>query len=105
MKLDHLNLRNNEIAGELPLDVVKLKDTLVELYLDENQLTALPACLTDFPYLEYLTVNGNKLKSLPKMPQQLLELHAASNDLGRLPKHLCEYSVLVQMYARVALRL
>ena len=43
MKLDHLNLRNNEIAGELPLDVVKLKDTLVELYLDENQLTALPA--------------------------------------------------------------
>jgi hypothetical protein len=36
------------------------------------------------------TVNGNKLKSLPKMPQQLLELHAASNDLGKLPKHLCE---------------
>jgi Leucine-rich repeat (LRR) protein len=88
VKLDHLNLRNNEIAGELPVEIVKLKDTLVELYLDENQLTALPSCLTDFPHLEYLTVNGNKLKSLPKMPQQLLELHAASNDLGKLPKSL-----------------
>jgi len=88
VKLDHLNLRNNQIAGELPVEIVKLKDTLVELYLDENQLTALPSCLTEFPHLEYLTVSGNKLKSLPKMPQQLLELHAASNDLGKLPKHL-----------------
>jgi Leucine-rich repeat (LRR) protein len=90
VKLEHLNLRNNQIAGELPVEVVKLKDTLVELYLDENHLTALPTCITDFPHLQYLTVNGNSLKTLPKMPQQLLELHAASNDLGKLPKHLCE---------------
>ena len=114
VKLDHLNLRNNEIEvrhaapfplrlssvppksdamcwrvqGELPVEIVKLKETLVELYLDENALTALPPCLTDFPLLTRLTVNGNKLTMLPKMPPQLEELLAAGNDLDFLPDGL-----------------
>ena len=48
---------------------------------DENALTALPPCLTDFPLLTRLTVNGNKLTMLPKMPPQLEELLAASERL------------------------
>ena len=76
------------VQGELPVEIVKLKETLVELYLDENALTALPPCLTDFPLLTRLTVNGNKLTMLPKMPPQLEELLAAENDLDFLPDGL-----------------
>ena len=90
VRLDHLNLRNNQIAGRLPDDVEKLMHTLVELFLDENEITMLPGCLKDFTALTQLTVNANKLKQLPRLPPQLLELQAKDNDLGQLPKCLWE---------------
>jgi Leucine-rich repeat (LRR) protein len=34
----------------------------VELYLDENSLTALPDCLAEFTQLRRLTVSGNQLR-------------------------------------------
>eukprot|EP01050_Picozoa_sp_SAG11_P035310 SAG11_NODE_12882_length_681_cov_1.039519_2_plen_135_part_00 len=118
VRLEHLNLRNNCIAGELPEDVEKLTHSLQvscphgtsnrgcatacadhrrtfwqELYLDENELMHLPECLKDFTALTRLTVSSNSLKRLPPLPPQLLELQAKDNDLKWLPKCLCVHAV------------
>lgn len=54
-----MDLRNNQLTGELPTGLSDL-ESLVELRLDSNLLTgALPAFLGNLTSLETLVVSGN----------------------------------------------
>ena len=47
-------------------------------------------------------ISGNLLKALPSPPPTLEELHAANNDLGRLPKACWDHPALAVLDVRVA---
>lgn len=70
---------------EVPEDL--LSPELEELYLYENQLTALPDAVGKLPRLKTLDLNRNPITALPDLSglQSLEFLYAAELNLGELP--------------------
>ncbi|ALC46696.1 Lrrk [Drosophila busckii] len=91
VSLKYLNLAQNKIV-ELPAPLNGGKSyncpVLDELFLQDNQLTCLPAAVFQLPALSMLDISNNKLQQLPfdmwRAPK-LRELNVAFNLLRELP--------------------
>ncbi|XP_017968519.1 leucine-rich repeat serine/threonine-protein kinase 1 isoform X2 [Drosophila navojoa] len=89
VSLKYLNIAQNKIA-ELPEPLGKAYNcpVLDELFLQDNQLTTLPAAIFQLPALTILDISNNKLQQLPfdmwRAPK-LRELNVAFNLLRELP--------------------
>ena len=56
------------------------------LNLDDLRLTGLPDFLQELVSVKYLSVDGNRLKQLPTLPPNLLQLTAVTNILESIPE-------------------
>lgn len=74
-----------ECYGQELMNITKLPKKLIELYLPNNCINALPK-LPDT--LEVLEVPHNVLYELPELPKKLKELNCENNILHKLPDKL-----------------
>ncbi|KRF83412.1 leucine-rich repeat serine/threonine-protein kinase 1 isoform X2 [Drosophila virilis] len=89
VSLKYLNVAQNKITElPAPLDKTYNCPVLDELFLQDNQLTTLPAAIFHLPALTILDISNNKLQQLPfdmwRAPK-LRELNVAFNLLRELP--------------------
>ena len=88
--LKYLELRNNNLEGELPGSFCS-SPSLKQLDLSNNKLTSLPKNIGNLISLETLNVDNNNLTALPEgiaFLQRLGNLSAANNDIAEIPQGL-----------------
>jgi hypothetical protein len=77
-------------------------DSLVELYLDSNQLSSLPDSIGGLDALEILSLNNNPFTQLPGSISglsSLVRLIINNNQLTSLPDEICQMTWLERLYA------
>ena len=94
-----INLSNNKLKGELPVDIGKLLN-LEQLELMNNELTGgIPASLANLAHLKVLNLNGNQLSTpFPRYLARLKTLEslsvAGNKFRGIIPEEIGEMSSL-----------
>ena len=94
IRLNYLNLECNELS-ELPHNFGKLRCDIV--ILNYNQFAVFPASVLSIPNLKQLSMNGNKIGSLPsEMGRHIVleVLHLSKNRINVLPDSLVEIGSL-----------
>jgi Leucine-rich repeat (LRR) protein len=88
-RLEELFLNGNELVA-LPAEIGQLR-ALQRLYIVDNQLVALPAEIGRLQALQCFYIAGNQLRALPAEIGQLRalqELNVSDNQLGAIPAEI-----------------
>ncbi len=91
----------NDTIFMLP-DNIGIWDELSALYLEWNQIEALPASFTQLTNLQSFYISNNTLKSLPSDFGNLANLYLLDfgyNELDSLPESLCDLTGLTYFWA------
>ena len=62
--IEEINMGKNRLVS-IPMEFEQLKDTLVSLWCDDNELSEFPICLCSLTSLTSLRMSSNMISSLP----------------------------------------
>ncbi len=94
-KVTHLDLSEQKLT-ELPKEILDLPKLSI-LNIQYNQLTELPNWLSETNISELL-VYGNQISVIGTLPNSIVRLHLAKNQLTILPAYLKDCGKLKQIY-------
>ena len=93
-----LNVDASNVGKELDFKIlVKYKNSINELVLNDNKLSSLPDSIKEFKKLTTLSLNNNKLQCLPKSIVELKSLEKlllSDNQLKEIPTNIDELTKL-----------
>jgi Leucine-rich repeat (LRR) protein len=92
IKINHLDIGNNKLDGELNDNIGKLVD-LQELYLFSNKLTSIPSSFGNCILLRILQLQDNKITELPEIFHKftsITSINLSNNKISSLPLSFSE---------------
>jgi len=102
--LQHLIDENSSLTNKKPLDIGKQKwknRRLVYLFLDDSQLTSLPASIGNLSAIEVLSLNNNEIYNIPEDWGNMTSLEGLSidhNNIDEIPQNIWRLTKLKELH-------